>query len=151
MLSRVSLGGPGGIAGSTAVASPDGGVEVLDDPATAKVSSPCAEGVDSELSALPLTSAPNAGTEELEEKGRSSPPTVITYRKFPARSDSPGGPLPAGGGVRSALGDPGRSGSVCERRHGGHSRGGVGLGDGDLLGLARLLSTVGTEALTFQH
>lgn len=38
---------------------------------------------------------------------------------------------------------------MCER--GGHSGGGVGLGDGDLLGFAGLFSTVGTEALTFQH
>lgn len=59
------------------------------------------------------------------------------------------GTLPSGGGVCSALGDPRRGRSVCER--GGHGGGGVGLGDGDLLGLAGLLSTVGTEALTFQH
>lgn len=35
--------------------------------------------------------------------------------------------------------------------HGGYSGSGVSLGDGDLFGLAGLLSTVGTEALTFQH
>lgn len=38
---------------------------------------------------------------------------------------------------------------MCER--GGNGGGGVSLGDGDLLSLTGLLSTVGTEALTFQH
>lgn len=57
--------------------------------------------------------------------------------------------LPAGGGVCSALGGSRCGGSMCQRS--GHRGGGVGLGDGDLLGLAGLLSTVGAEALTFQH
>lgn len=59
------------------------------------------------------------------------------------------GSLPASGGVCTALWDPGRGRSVCLQ--GGHGGGGVSLGNGDLLGLAGLLSTVGTEALTFQH
>lgn len=73
------------------------------------------------------------------------------YKKLPSHCSCifTDGNSPASGGVCSALGDPGGGRSVCQPRR--HSGGGVGLGDGDLLGLAGLLSAVGTEALTFQH
>lgn len=88
---------------------------------------------------------------EASLKGRDSSRNVQQDTKsyFLLTSHTLVGSLPASGGVCSALGGPGRGRSVCE--HGGHSGGGVGLGDGDLLGLAGLLSTVGTEALTFKH
>lgn len=68
MLSSVSLGGPGGTVGGTAAPIPACSIAVLDDPGTAEVSRPWAERIDSELSALPLTSAPIARREELENK-----------------------------------------------------------------------------------
>lgn len=57
--------------------------------------------------------------------------------------------LPAGGGVCPALRGPWRGRSMSEHR--GYSGSGVSLGNGDLLGLAGLFSTVGTETLTFEH
>lgn len=158
MLSRVSLGGPCGTVGGSIVPIPACGATGLDDPGTTEVSSPCGERMDSELSALPLTSAPVASREELENKN----PKVFelcsawihflwrsSFYKDANRISTSVGRLPASGGVCSALRDPGCGRSVCERR--GHGGGGVSLGDRDLLGLAGLLSTVGTEALTFQH
>lgn len=71
MLSRVSLGGPRGTGGSSIVPVLACSNVVLDDPRT-EVSSPCAERMDSELSALPLFSAPKASREELKTKGEES-------------------------------------------------------------------------------
>ena len=68
MLSKVSLGGPGGTVGGTVVPILACSIVVLDDPGTAEGSRPCAERMGSELSALPLTSAPIARREELENK-----------------------------------------------------------------------------------
>lgn len=68
MLSRVSLVGPGvSVDGAVVAMTACRGV-VLDDPGTAEVSSPSEERMESELSALPLTSAPTARQEELENK-----------------------------------------------------------------------------------
>lgn len=64
MLSRVSLEeGPGGN-----VPIPGCSEDVLDEPGTAEVSNPCIERMDTELSALPLTSTPTATQEELKNK-----------------------------------------------------------------------------------
>lgn len=110
----------------------------------------------SELSALPLTSPPTASREELKTKRRKNIfnsllhiyqyATNVTIYTLQYTSV---GSLPASCGVSSALWDPRRRRSLC--KHSGHGGGGVGLCDSDLLGLGGLLSTVGTEALTFQH
>lgn len=60
--------------------------------------------------------------------------------------------LPVGsGGVSPALQGPGcwRSQGVWDDK--GHGGGGVGLGDGDLLGLGHLLTAVRAEAVALQH
>ena len=56
-----------------------------------------------------------------------------------------------GGGVGAALQGPRGGGPLVLGDHQGHGGGGVGLGDGDLLGLARLLAAVRAEAVALQH
>lgn len=155
MLSRVSLGCPWWTEGGSVVPVPACSIAFLDDPGTADVSRPCEERMGSELSALPLTSAPMASREELKTKGEKIficscvfTNMLLTLTMYTLQYTTVGS-LPASCGVSSALWDPRRGRSLCE--HSGHGGGGVGLCDSDLLGLSGLLSTVGTEALTFQH